>query len=144
MNRRKSPFSKHPVERKYLQLVLLAMFVPTIIVTVCVYYIIWQTVAYELAVPELIAESLFPAFKQVNLIICFGIPIVLGFILLVAIRLANRFAGPIYRVEKDLAEMIKTRDFAKTIKIRKRDELHVMVDRINEAIHLARESGKSK
>lgn len=134
MNRRKNLLSKHPVERKYLKLVLLAMFLPSIFIAGCLYYLIWQTVARELAIPELIVESLFPAFRYVNTVILIGVPIVFGIIFFFAMKLAHRFAGPLYRIEKELTHMIHTHDFSKPIRIRDGDELHSLVNKINHAI----------
>ena len=137
MNRRRIPFSQHPIQKKYLKLVLLAMLGPALFVTGCLYYLIWQTVAYELAIPELIAQSLFPAFHHVNQIILIGMPIIFGIILFFAIRLSHRFAGPLYRIEKDLTEMIENRDFSKPLRIRRQDELQALVDKINQALRTA-------
>ena len=138
-NRRGMPFVRHSVQWNYLKTVLLAMLVPTLLVTACLYYLIWQTVAYELAIPELIAQALFPAFHRVNQIIFFGIPIVCGVIFLFAIRLSHRLAGPLHRIEKDLETMAHTGDFTKPIVIRPGDEIHHLVAKINRAIRRARE-----
>ncbi len=137
MNRRRNLLSKHPLEWKYLKLVALAMFLPTLLIGGCLYYIIWQTVARELAVPELIAESLFPAFDAVNRIILVGLPIVFVVILFFATKLTHRLAGPLYRIEKELSHMTHTRDFSKPIRTRNGDELHSLVNKINHAITAA-------
>ena len=137
MNRRRSAFSKHPIQRKYLTLVLFAMLGPTILATGCIYYLIWQTVARELAIPELIAESLFPAYRHVNQIILIGLPLLFGIIVMWAIKITHRFTGPLYRIEQDLTEMIRKHDFTKPIRIRKRDEIHSLVNAINQALRTA-------
>ena len=137
MNRRKHDFSNHPIQRKYLKLIFVAMFLPTLLTAACLYYVIWQTVAQELAVPELIAQALFPALQRVNLILLFGIPFIFGAILFFAFRLTHRLAGPIYRIEKTLSEIVKTGNFSRPIHIRKTDDLHTLVGFINQAIEKA-------
>ena len=134
MNRRKHDFSNHPIQRKYLKLIFVAMFLPTLLTATCLYYTIWQVVAQELAVPELIAQALFPALQRVNFILLLGIPVIFGAMLFFAFRLTHRLAGPIYRIEKTLAEMIRTRNFSRPIRIRKTDDLHTLVEFINQAI----------
>ncbi len=134
MKKRGLPFVRHSIQWNYLKLVLLAMFVPTLIATACTYYLIWQTVANELAIPELIAQALFPAFKRVNQVMLIGLPLVCAVILFFAIRLSHQLAGPLYRIEKDLDMMVKTKDFSKPIKIRPRDQLHSLVSKINRAL----------
>lgn len=134
MNRRKIRWKQHPIEHSYLKLVLIAMFVPTLLVTACLYYFIWQAVAYELAIPELIAESLMPAFDRVNRLLIIGLPILFGLILFFAFRLAHRFAGPLDRLEYDLDVMIKSHHFDKPLRVRRHDVLYSLVDKINHAL----------
>ena len=134
MNRRKIRWKQHLIEYNYLKLVLVAMFVPTFLVTACLYYLIWQTVAYELAIPELIAESLMPAFDRVNGILSIGLPVVFGLILFFAFRLAHRFAGPLDRLESDLDTMIKTHHFEKPLRVRRHDVLYPLIDKINQVL----------
>ena len=136
-NRRKTLIVNHTTQSHYLKTVALAMFVPTCLVTICLYYIIWQTVANELAVPELIAQALFPAFHRVNQIIIFGMPVVCGFIFFFAVRLSHQLSGPLYRIEKELDTMDETHNFSKSIRIRPKDQLHSLVHKINKTIHLA-------
>lgn len=137
MNRRRSVFVRHSLQWNYLKMVAMAMFVPTFLVTACLYYLIWQTVAYELAIPELIAHALFPALHRVNQIILIGIPIVCALILLFAIRLSHQFAGPIYRIEKELERMAQANDFSKPLRIRPKDQFHPLVNKINRALRQA-------
>ena len=118
------------------------MFVPMIISTACTYYLIWQTVAHELAIPELIAQALFPAFHQVNQIILFGLPVVCGIILFFAIQLSHRLAGPLYRIERELDEMVKTQNFSKNIHIRPKDQVQSLASKINRAVHAASKSSR--
>lgn len=136
-NRRRNAFVRHPLQQKYLRFILTAMGVPAIFVMVCLYYLIWQAVAREVAIPELIAETLFPALRQVNLILAVGIPVLFLVMAYSAVRLTHRLAGPIYRIEKTLSEIIRTRDFSRQIRIRKDDELHGLVEKINTALREA-------
>ncbi len=138
MNRRGLPFVRHSTQWNYLKLILVAMFVPTLIATACTYYLIWQTVANELAIPELIAQALFPAFSRVNQIMLIGLPVVCAAILFFSIRLSHQLAGPLYRIEKELDLMVKIKDFSKPIKIRPGDQLHSLVSKINRAFHTAK------
>ncbi|MBI1977634.1 MAG: hypothetical protein HYS55_02665 [Candidatus Omnitrophica bacterium] len=136
-DRRKTLFVNHTIQWHYLKIVALAMFLPTFLATACLYYLIWQTVAHELALPELIAHALFPAFHRVNQIIGFGLPIVCGLILFFALHLSHQLAGPLYRIEKELETMVETHDFTKPIRIRPRDQLHSLVEKINRTLHTA-------
>ena len=137
MNRRRTVFVQHSLQWSYLKTVALAMFIPTFLVTACLYYLIWQTVAYELAIPELIVHALFPAFHRVNQIILIGMPIVCTLIFLFAIRTSHQLAGPIYRIEKELEHMSQANDFSKPLCIRPKDQFHPLVSKINRALRKA-------
>jgi hypothetical protein len=137
--RRKSLFVPHSVQWDYLRLVLVAMIAPTFLATACLYYLIWQTVAQEMAIPELIAQVLFPALKQVNKVIGIGLPIVFGLIFFFAVKLSHRLVGPIYRLEKDLEMMAETGDVDRFLRIRPHDHLHSLVAKINRVLRRTRE-----
>lgn len=138
-NRRRSLFVPHSVQWDYLRLVLIAMIVPAFISTACLYYLIWQTVAQEMAIPELIAQVLFPALNQVNQVIIIGLPIVCTLIFFFAIHLSHRLVGPIYRLERDLETMAETGDVHRFLRIRPHDHLHSLVAKINRVLRKARE-----
>jgi len=139
MKKKRTYFIDHTIQRKYLRVVLFAMLGPTLVVGGCLYYLIWETVAYELAIPELISRTLFPAYHRVNHLLLIGLPLVFVVILFFAARLAHRIAGPIYRIEQELESMVETRNFTKAIQIRPKDELHPLVKKINQAIRAAQE-----
>lgn len=141
-NRRRTLLVPHSVQWDYLRLVLVAMIAPTFLATACLYYLIWQTVAQEMAIPELIAQVLFPALKQVNQIIIIGLPIVCALIFFFAIQLSHRLVGPIYRLERDLETMAETGDIHRFLRIRPHDHLHSLVAKINRALRKAGEHYK--
>jgi hypothetical protein len=137
-SRRRSPFVYHKVQHGYLKLVICAMFGPALVLAGCLYYLIWQTVAYELAIPELIHETLFPAFHRVNQILLVGVPLVSSVILFFAIQLSHRVAGPLDRIERELDTMVRTGNYKNPMRIRPKDELQPLVDKINSVIRGAR------
>ena len=136
-NRRRLPFVNHPIQIKYLSLVAVAMFVPAIVIGGCLYYLIWQTVAYQLAIPELIFQTLLPAYHRVNAILIIALPFVSVFIFLLAAGLSHRIAGPLKRIENELDTMIRTRNFTHVLKLRPGDELESLIEKINQAISAA-------
>ena len=113
------------------------MLLPALPVTACLYYLIWQTVARELALAEMIAQVLFPALRSVNRIIVIGLPLVFGLTFFCALRLSHRFAGPLDRIEDELETMARRRDFTKHIHLRRKDHLQSLVHKINQAVHAA-------
>jgi len=140
MKKRRTYFINHSIQRKYLRIVLLAMVVPTVVIGGCLYYLIWETVAYELAIPELISRTLFPAYHRVNQVLLIALPITFIAIFFFAARLAHRISGPLYRIEKELDEMIRSGKIGKDIRIRPKDELQPLVKKINQVLRVSRKN----
>jgi hypothetical protein len=102
LNMRKIKFINTPVQNKTLILVFIAAIVPMAIVSVCLYYLIFNMLAWQLGIPEIIAYNLVPVARKVNIIILLSLPAALFVIWLVALELSHRIAGPVYRLEKEL------------------------------------------
>lgn len=137
--RRKQYFIKKRLQFKYLLFVFSAMLLPTLVCGTALYYLIWQTVAAEVAVPEAIAESLIPALEKVNMILLITLPIIFVVMLLLAIIISHRIAGPIYRLEKELAEISKG-DYSRRIKLRSRDELQEIAEGVNSLLDVLKKN----
>jgi methyl-accepting chemotaxis protein len=137
LNMRKIKFINTPVQNKTLILVFIAAIVPMAIVSVCLYYLIFNMLAWQLGIPEIIAYNLVPVARKVNIIILLSLPAALFVIWLVALELSHRIAGPVYRLEKELDDRL---DGKKTgpIRLRKKDELHILADKINRLIEKVR------
>jgi signal transduction histidine kinase len=86
-----------------------------------------------MVIPEAIAYNLMPVLKKVNLVIALSVPIILVLLWLVALELSHRVAGPLYRMEKELDEIIAGNKSA-PIKLRKKDEFKILADKINKLI----------
>lgn len=132
-NRRKKYFVKQKLQFKYLAFVFLAMLIPTVICCGALYYLIWQTIAAEIAIPEALEEHVIPALREVNIILLVIIPLIFFIMLLIAFYISHKIAGPVYRVEKELEEIIKG-DYSRRIKLRANDELKELAEGINQLL----------
>lgn len=133
MNRRKIKYLGTPIQKKLLFFICIAALIPAGIVAVCLYYLIFNLLAGELAIPEAIAYTLLPVAKKVNLIILISLPTVLLIIWLMALEFSNRIAGPLYRIEKELDQRISGEKKG-AIKLRRKDEMKDLVDKINKIL----------
>lgn len=131
--RRKIFFIKKKLQLRYVLLVFFAMIVTALISVGGAYYLIWQTIAAELAVPEIIAETLLPALTKVNIMLLIFLPSAFIVMILLSILVSHRIAGPIYRVEKDLDEIVKG-DYSRRIKFRAGDDLQELAEKINKLL----------
>lgn len=131
--RRKRYFIKGSLQVKYLRFIILSMIFPVLLVSGCLYYLIFNIVAQEIAIPESIAYTLFPAVRRVNIIILIGFPVIFIIMLIWAILLSHRIAGPIHRLQKEL-ERISKGDFSVRIKFRRKDEIGQIAEGINKVL----------
>jgi len=139
LNMRKAKFINTPIQNKTLILVFAAAVVPVAIVSLCLYYLIFNMLAWQLGIPEIIAYNLVPVARKVNMIMLISLPITLFVIWFAALELSHRIAGPVYRLEKELNDRL---DDKKTgpIKLREKDELKTLADKINKLIERSRQA----
>ena len=133
LNKRKAKFIGIALQNKTLILVFAAAVIPTAIIAVCLYYLIFNMLAWQLGIPEAIAYNLVPVARKVNLIILIALPVALFIIWFMALELSHRIAGPLYRLEKELNERIEGRKSG-PIQLREKDELKALADKINRLI----------
>jgi len=134
-NKRRKMYLGTAFQKKMLFLVFTAAIVPAAVLATCLYYLIFHMLAGQMVIPEAIAYNLVPVLSKVNVIIAVSIPIILLLIWVLALELSHRIAGPLYRIEKELDEVLAgTRH--EPIRLRKTDEreFQTLVNKINKLI----------
>ena len=130
-------FMRHPIQAKYLLLVLVAMLAPMLLIGFCFYTLVFDLLARQLVFPEAIFANLVPVIERINGVLALTLPALSLVILWCALVLSHRFAGPIERLEDDL-DRILAGETHHRIRLRKNDDLKGVADRINA---LVRRSG---
>jgi hypothetical protein len=133
LNMRRAKFINTSVQNKTLILVFIAAVVPMAIVAICLYYLIFNMLAWQLGIPEIIAYNLVPVARKVNMIILVSLPVALFIIWFAALELSHRIAGPVYRLEKELDKRLEDKETG-PIQLREKDELKILADKINKLI----------
>ncbi len=123
-------FMRHPIQAKYLLLVLVAMLAPTILLGFCFYTLVFELMARQLVFPEAIYGNLVPVVERVNNLLIIVLPILVFGLLWCALVISHRFGGPIERIENDL-DRILAGETQHKIRLRKKDDLKGVADRIN-------------
>ena len=121
---------KHPIQAKYLLIVLLAMLAPTLLIGFCFYNLVFNLLAEQLVFPEAILGNLAPVIERVNNLLIFALPVVVLVVLFFALFISHRFAGPIERLESDLDQILAGNVHHK-IRVRRKDDLGGVAKRIN-------------
>src|SRR3989338_750049 len=131
--RRTQYFLKGPLQKRYLIHSVLMMTIQTTIVALCLYILIFYFVSEQLAVPQTIIDTLQPVLIRVNNIVGIGLPIIFALLFAWAVVISHRFAGPMYRLEKDL-EKIAQGDHTLRIRFRKKDQLDSIAEKLNKVL----------
>ena len=123
-------FMKHPIQAKYLLLVMGAMLAPMLLIGFCFYTLVFDLLARQMVFPEAIFANLVPVIERVNGLLALTLPVLSLIILWCALIISHRFAGPIERLEADLDKMLAG-ETQHRIRLRKNDDLRGVADRIN-------------
>lgn len=117
-------------QRKILNLVFLSTVIPMIISVICLYYLIFNTVASEMAIPEAVGYTLIPAAKKVAVIAVIGFTFSVFLIWMWALKVSHQLAGPLERLCEELDARVAGRKIGH-IHFRRNDYLVVLASRIN-------------
>ena len=123
----------NPLQFKYFALILFSIILPLLLVAGCLYYLIFQIMAEQLAIPESIAYNLIPVVEKINFLLILGVPPIMVLLFIWGAMLTHRFIGPLNRLEKDLKKIAEG-DHSVRLKIRKNDDLHSLASAINKVI----------
>jgi hypothetical protein len=132
-NKRRRIYLGTALEKKLLFLVFASAVIPATIVAACMYYLIFNTLAWQMVFPEAIDNILIPVLNKVNLIMAITIPVSIVLIWFAALGLSHRITGPLYRIEKELDERIAGTKQG-PIKLRQKDEFKLLVEKLNKVI----------
>ena len=124
---------KNPLQLKYLTLIMISIIIPLALVGGCLYYLIFQIMAEQLALPEVIAQNLIPVLHKINLFLLIGLPPIVILLFIWGATLTHRMIGPLERLENDLLKISKG-DYSVRLKLRKNDDLKPIAEVLNSII----------
>lgn len=126
---------------KYILYILLFIYIGAAVAGYTVYWTTWVTLGEKLAnvYPR---SRLVSIFHHANLVLLFRMLLITPIFVVMGILLSHRIAGPIYRISKYI-DSLKTGDYSKDIRLRKKDELKGLAEKMTELCHVLRE-GKEK
>lgn len=137
INQRRKKYIGTPLQKKLLILIFASAIIPTAVVAISFYYLVFNLLAEQLFIPEAIAYNLIPVLKKINLIIVVVLPVILFAIWKVSLELSHRISGPLFRLERELDERIAGRARGE-IKLRPKDEFKALAEKINKLINAPR------
>ena len=127
---RKFYLVRNRLEKHYLRLIALSIILPTLIIGGCLYYVIFNLMAEQLSIPEVVAYHLLPVVEKVNFVLIVSLPVLFLILFSIGLILSRRLVGPIERLERELKGIVSG-DLSKRLQLRKDDALRPLVDDIN-------------
>ncbi|MBN1872116.1 MAG: methyl-accepting chemotaxis protein [Candidatus Omnitrophica bacterium] len=125
------------LERHYLRLIALAIILPTVIVGSCMYYVIFNLMAEQLGIPEVISYHLLPVVEKVNIVLIISLPVIFLVLFSIGRIIARNLVGPIERLENELELIIKNRS-TERLRVRENDRLRRLVEDVNTLLERCR------
>ncbi len=123
---RRTVLVKRTLQLKYMGLVFLSVLCASLIIGGDIYYNLYKLIVTE-------APSLAAAASQFNAVILVKLVLYLALMLLIALFISHRFAGPIYRFEKSAREVAQG-DLTHRVSLRTGDELMELQEEFNAMI----------
>jgi len=122
--------TKKRMQLKYFWIAIFAVATIMIIVILSIY------ITFLFGIEHMINEmydisKIKPVLIQINYTLLIELIVFIFFAGWLSLRLSHRIAGPLYRIEKSLIEIMEGKNIDE-IKIRKYDELHDLADILNE------------
>lgn len=121
------------MHRNIFLLVFAVSVLPAAVVTVCLYYLIFNVTASQFAIPEVIAYNIIPAARKVTVILSISAPATILVLLIFAYKITHKIIGPFDRIVTELDDCIAGRK-QDHIAIRKSDKFWPLVFRINKLL----------
>jgi len=119
---------------RFAGMIILFMFLVALFSSLIIYYQIWMLLGEKLAnvYPQ---GRLAGILRTANFNLFLRLLLVTPFVFALAIVLSHRIAGPIYRIQKTLDDVLSG-DYSKRLYLRKTDELKDVAESINKMIEI--------
>ena len=131
-NRRQQLFA-NKLHRDTFVMILLSSVLPLFLVTLALYYLVFQITAEEVAIPEVITYTLIPAARKVIIILLLATPAIIIALMVIAHRLTHSLVGPFDRIVRELDDRLNNNK-REPIVLRKKDKFLPLVERINKLL----------
>ncbi len=125
---------------KFAGMILVFMFCIALFTAFTIYYNVWMLLGEKLAnvYPQ---GRLAAILKSANISLFYRMFFLSPFVFILAIVLSHRIAGPIYRMKRDLDEIVAG-NYSKRLRLRKTDELKDVAESINKLVDILEEKKK--
>ncbi|MFA5858833.1 MAG: hypothetical protein WC955_07185 [Elusimicrobiota bacterium] len=126
--KRKKILVNKELQWKYTMMVAAALLVMLVMSVIAAFFMV-QTI-----LPDIFSSAYKDTVKSIYLwLVVIGL-IFVGLVIWLSLYFSHRIAGPLYRIEKDINDIIETSDFSKRIVLRQKDELSSLAGTINTLI----------
>lgn len=114
-----------PLQLKYAAWIAAALLVMAMLVQVHMYMTV------DSILPNIFSSTVGRQVKAIQTWLLVNCLLYLAFIAIFSVFLSHKVAGPIYRFETAIREILESGDFSRRIALRKGDELHSLAELLN-------------
>lgn len=122
------------IQLAYWKLILVTMLLTALIIFACLYQFLDQLIIKNPQITYEQTKTIVTLFYQTSLFLAISFPAITIALLIWALIISNQIAGPLYRFEKTLEQILNSGDFGRRLQIRKGDSLKGLSDQINQLL----------
>mgnify|MGYP001770017346 CR=1 FL=1 len=144
INKRKQLISIPNIQYKFIIFIFISLCIPSIIISFWCYSILHALVSHAEST-EILRSALILGVRKITIVILIGFSLISSLLFYWSIIFSNRIVGPIYRLEKEIEEIIATNNFKRRLRFRKHDSFQSLAAQINHLLEaLSSQSANQK
>ncbi|MFC1809453.1 hypothetical protein ACFL3D_04970 [Candidatus Omnitrophota bacterium] len=130
-NKRRQLIINPTVQYKFIFLIFMSISIPAFIISFWSFSILQNIIATSQPSSEIVKHAIGLSVRKLNILIVIGFSSIATLLIYWTVLFSNRVVGPIYRLEKELEDIIDTNDFSRRLHFRKDDSFQTLALKIN-------------
>ncbi|MBN1493948.1 MAG: hypothetical protein JW938_07365 [Candidatus Omnitrophica bacterium] len=130
-NKRRQLIINPPVQFKFIFLIFISISIPAMIISFWSFSILQNIVATSEPSSEVVRHAIALSVRKLNLLIVIGFSSIATLLIYWTVLFSNRIVGPIYRLERELENIVENGDFGRRLHFRKDDAFQALASKIN-------------
>ncbi len=130
--KRKTILINKKLQLKYTSMIVFALLIMLALAEIQAFFIVREIE------PNIFSSTMGRHLNSIFLWLILGGVVVIILVIWFTIYFSHRIAGPLYRIEKDINDIIESKNFDKRIVLREKDELFEVAETINKLLDLCK------
>ncbi len=130
-NKRRQLIINPPIQFKFVFLIFISISIPAVIISFWSFAILKNIIATSEPSSEIVKNAIALSVRKLNLLIVIGFSSIATLLIYWTVLFSNRIVGPIYRLEKELENILENKDRGRRLSFRKDDAFQSLASKIN-------------